>query len=87
MSPPPKCCIVVVCENERTNPRDGATEPCGEIMIVTRGDELPYCHRCKKRDRVWRLMTEQEIAANDAAFLQLIERMSVDGHLGAAEQS
>ena len=68
--------VVMVCENE--TPIDGDPfRTCGSWAIVTRGDELPFCHRCKQRQRTWRLATEQEIAARDRAFLASIERALV----------
>lgn len=89
MSAPSKVIIVVACENVIKDAAD-VEHICGNWMIVTRGDELPYCHRCKKRDRVWRLVTEQELAANDAAFLKGVERLELrdpDGRLGATERT
>lgn len=88
MAAPSKSCLTLVCENEIT--RQGIAFLCGQWLIVTRGDELPYCHACKLPQRTWRLATEQEIAARDAAFLRAIERLGFlgpDSHLDAPERS
>jgi hypothetical protein len=90
MSAPSKIVVVVICEN-RVRVDDETVRACGHWMVVTRGDELPFCHACKKQDRSWRLATEQEIAAKDRAFLRCIERTQfapdADAHLGGLEQT
>lgn len=74
MAAPSKVCVVITCENEIT--RDGIAFACGNWMVVTRGDELPYCYRCKRPQRCWRLVTEQEIAARDRAFERRLEQVA-----------
>ena len=84
---PSKVVVVVVCENEIT--KDGISFVCGKWMVITRGEELPHCHACKLPQRTWRIATDQEIDANDRAFLRAIERIAPtpDDHLGWRERS
>lgn len=65
--------VVLVCENEIT--QGALTLVCGHWLVLTRGEELPHCHACKKPQRTWRVVTDREIERRDRLFLQAIERM------------
>ena len=57
-----------VCENLV----DG--QPCGALVTPHPNRELPYCQRCKRPERVWRVALPSEIAAYDARFQQHVEQ-------------
>jgi hypothetical protein len=69
-----KCSVTIVCENVIT--KDGVDVLCGQWLVVTRGEELPFCRRCKQQQRTWRLATSEEIDARDRAFLRSFEQLA-----------
>ncbi len=75
MFAPSTICLTLECENEIT--RDGLAVTCGQWVVVTRGDELPYCYACKQPRRSWRFVTPIEIAHRDGVFLRLLECLPV----------
>lgn len=91
--PPPKCCLVIACECEVSIVFDSGREIrsiCGQWMVITRGEELPFCPACRKQKKNWRHVTQPEIDARDRAFLKAIERLGFlgpDSRLGATENT